>query len=377
MKPRVLFVARTRYRLPLSQTLERRFAALSAQLDWHQLGSAADGRPVRTERFTLYGRFPLRRLDGMLFYARLPLRIARAIRRHCPDVVVVQGAQDTALSLAARRLAGVRVPVVFDVHGDWRNDTRVYGSRLRRLISPVTDALARYGVRHADGVRTVSTFTTSLVRAEGVQPAAVFPAYMDLAPFTDRPRVPLPERPAALFVGVLERYKGVDVLTDAWRDVARQVPDAELHVVGKGPLSDVVEKLVAAFPGRVRWTPELSTDGVVEALDDATALVLPSRGEGMGRVVVEAFCRGRAVVGTAAGGIPDLVENGASGLLVPVEDAKALADALVRVLGDGDLAGRLGAGAAAAAPAWIATPDEFAGRMRRLIEDVLRGNAGA
>ena len=62
----------------------------------------------------------------------------------------------------------------------------------------------------------------------------------------------------------------------------------------------------------------------------------------MGRVVVEAFCRGRAVVGTDAGGIPDLVADGVSGLLVPVGDAEALAAALVRVLVDRGLAERLG-----------------------------------
>ena len=77
-------------------------------------------------------------------------------------------------------------------------------------------------------------------------------------------------------------------------------------------------------------------------------LVLPSRSEGLGRVVVEAFCRGRGVVGTRVGGIPDLVEDGETGLLVPPEDAAALADALVRVLSDRALAERLGAAARAA-----------------------------
>ena len=79
----------------------------------------------------------------------------------------------------------------------------------------------------------------------------------------------------------------------------------------------------------MRWTPELPTVEIARALDAATSLVLPSRREGMGRVIVEAFCRGRAVVGTASGGILDLVEDGVSGLLVPAENADALAAALV------------------------------------------------
>ena len=89
-------------------------------------------------------------------------------------------------------------------------------------------------------------------------------------------------------------------------------------------------------------------------------LVLPSRSEGLGRVVIEAFCRGRAVVGSRVGGIPDLVDGRRHRLLVPPGDASALADALVRVLTEPGLAARLGSGARAAAEPWLATPEEYA-----------------
>jgi glycosyltransferase involved in cell wall biosynthesis len=102
-------------------------------------------------------------------------------------------------------------------------------------------------------------------------------------------------------------------------------------------------------------------------MDAAWVLVLPSRSEGMGRVLVEAFCRGRGVVGTRAGSIPDLVTDEESGLLVPPDDPSALADALVRVLSDRALAERLGGGARAAAAPWLQTPEDYARRMRELV----------
>lgn len=356
-RPRLLLAGRTRFRFPLAETLERRFDALSEVVEWRQLGSGTGG----DHRFALAPPFPVRRLDGLAFYLAFPFRVARELRRFRPDAVLVQGAQETALVIAARRLARVRTRVILDVHGDPRVATRLYGSRLRRLLDPLADALARYALRHADAVRTVSGFTTGLVRAAGREPTAEFPAYMDLEPFTARPVEPLPERPAALFVGVLERYKGVDVLARAWASVRERVPDAELHVVGKGTLPPPRGK-------GVRWTRELDTAGVAAALDGAWCLVLPSRTEGMGRVVVEAFCRGRAVVGSADGGIPDLVRDGESGRLVPPGDADALAGALAEVLGDRVLAERLGAGGRAAAPRWLATPEEWAGRIRDLVD---------
>jgi glycosyltransferase involved in cell wall biosynthesis len=138
-------------------------------------------------------------------------------------------------------------------------------------------------------------------------------------------------------------------------------------------MADVVARLVAELPEATTWTRTLTTAEVAGALDAAWALVLPSRSEGMGRVLVEAFCRGRGVVGSRVGGIPDLVEHEVSGLLVEPGDAEALAAALVHVLSDRPLAERLGAGAHDAAPRWTASPEEFARRMRELVERVRSG----
>jgi glycosyltransferase involved in cell wall biosynthesis len=366
-RPRLLLVGRTRYRLPLDESLARKFDALDRVLELRVLGSAAAGAPSGNGTFRLVPRFLPESLDGVAFHTALPFRIAREIRDFRPDAVLVQGAHEATAALLGRRLAGSHVPVALDVHGDWRTATRLYGSPARRLLNPVADWIAAFGVRNADAVRTVSDFTTGLVRAEGVEPAAVFPAFMDLDPFLG-PTVPLPERPAALFVGVLELYKNVEGLAQAWRRVAPRIPEAELRIVGRGPRGQIVEALVRDLPEQTTWQTQLSPAGVAAELDRATFLVLPSRREGMGRVVVEAFCRGRAVLGTHAGGIPDLVVDGENGLLVSPGDTQALADALERLSTDRQLAERLAFGARASAEGWIATPEEYASRLLEFVE---------
>jgi glycosyltransferase involved in cell wall biosynthesis len=366
MKVRLLLVTRDRYRLPLAPALQRKFDALSDEFDLRVLASAADGDRNGDERFELARSLPV--LDGPLFYAALPARAARTLRTFRPDAVLVQGTHETAAVLLARRLARLSVPVILDLHGDWRAATRLYGSRLRRLLDPVGDAVSRTAVLRADAVRTISDFTTRLVRDLGRESTAVFPAYVDLASFLEPPPAPLPERPAALFVGVLERYKNVDGLVEAWRAAAGRAPDAALRVVGRGRQVALVRELVAELPSTTTYTPVLTAPEVARALDESWVLVLPSRSEGLPRVVMEAFCRGRAVVGSRAGGIPDLVEHERNGLLVGGEDPRALADALVRVLTDGPLAERLGAQALADAARWVSTPEEFARRLRELVE---------
>ena len=95
---------------------------------------------------------------------------------------------------------------------------------------------------------------------------------------------------------------------------------------------DVVEELLVDLPRQTRWYPALDQAELLRELDRSTALVLPSRSEGLPRIVLESFCRGRPVVGARAGGVVDLVRDGENGVLVEVEDAEALADALVDVL---------------------------------------------
>ena len=363
-------VGRMRYSLPLSPSLVRKFEALGEELDVRVLGSA--GRVGGADsRFRLYRPTRPRRLDGLAFYALLPFRVARELRDFRPDAVLAQGGQETALVLLGRRLARVPTRVIADVHGDPAAPTRLYGSPLRKLLSPLADALARRGLRKADGVRTISTYTSGVVRDLGAEPTATFAAFMDLDPFLATPPAPLPERPVALFVGVLERYKAVDVLAEAWRLAAPRVPEATLRIVGRGTLREVAERLVTDFPERVRWDESLPTPEVARALDEATVLVLPSRSEGLGRIVVEAFCRGRGVVGSRVGGIPDLVTDGESGILVSSGDAAAVADALVRALSNRELADRLGAAGRERVEPWLATPEEYARQVRDLVERVV------
>ena len=389
MRPRVLFVSR-RIELPLPPSLARKWEAVGQELDFRVLAGGRSwnvrsaggtsrfpqtpstgplrGQALRAGAFHLARELPA--LDGPAFFAALPVRIARELRDFRPHAVLAQGAHETAAALAARRLARVETAVIADLHGDWRAPTRLYGSRLRGLLNPVADRVALAALRNADGIRTVTGYTTALVRDLGLEPADEFPAYMDFDSFLQEAPRPLPARPQALFVGVLERYKNVDGLAEAWRRAASRVPEASLQLVGAGTLEPVVERLVRDLPAQTSWTARLSQREVSHALDDSTLLVLPSRSEGLGRVIVEAFCRARPVVASRVGGIPDLVQDGKNGLLVDSGDIDALADALVRVLSDRELAERLAAGAQASSGLWTISPEEFASRLRSLVERI-------
>ena len=362
-RPRLLMVARTRYGLPLPDGVARKFDAMRDRFELRALATAADGRARDDGMFHLVGRLPV--LDGALYYLLLPFRVRSLVRSHRPDAILFE----TPYSAAFSRAAWGHARVIVEVHGDWRTATRLYGSRWRRLLAPLADAIGSWSVRRADAVRTISPYTTSLVRAVGVEPAAEFATYSDLGVFAEQPVEPLPSEASAVFVGVLERYKNVDGLARAWRRAAPRVDGAKLAIVGRGSDSLVVEELIRDLPTQTTWAEYLPPAEVAKALDAATCLVLPSRSEGLGRVLIEAFLRGRPAVAAGVGGIRDLVEDGVNGILVGSDEE--LAEALVGILTDRELAEGLGRGALETAKRWLTTPDEFAARIAAVVAAAL------
>ena len=167
-----------------------------------------------------------------------------------------------------------------------------------------------------------------------------------------------------LFVGVLERYKNVEALAAAWRLVARaRAGRASCTWSASGTQADVAEAL--AREG-AHWDRRLEPPrGRGGARRRRARSLLPSASEGLPRVAVESFLRGRAVVGTRAGGIPDIVEDGVNGLLVEPGDAAALA---ARDRADPHRPRAGGAPRRGAPPraraAWVSTPEEYADRVR-------------
>jgi glycosyltransferase involved in cell wall biosynthesis len=371
MKPRVLMVGRTRYRLPLNASLGRKFGALGERLDLRVLAAAPRGAPSGDSTFALQRGTPVAALDGPVFYGSLPVRIARELRHTPADAILAQSPYEALAAFAGRTLARSDAAVVVEIHGDWRTWSRLYGSPARAVVAPLADRAALVALRGADAVRTLSPFTTRIVREAGVEPAGVFTTYTELSAFSEAPVVALPARPAALFIGVLERYKNIHAIADAWRLAAPRLPGAALRLVGEGRHADVVEWLLRDLPESVSWERRLETRDVVTALDDSWALLLPSRSEGTPRVVLEAMCRGRAVVGARAGGIPDVVADEQTGLLVDPGEPGDIAAALVRLLSDRALAERLGAEGKARSAAWTYTAEEYADRVADLVEHAI------
>ena len=347
-RPRLVSVGKSVVGMPPGPDVEQRLEVIAQHL---RPTLIASGRPgIHSASGARILTLPTLRptfLDGVFFYAVAPvLAVGVALTTENSAVMCQSPYEAFGVAVARRLVPRSRRPrLVVEVHGDWRSASRVYGSPKRRVASPFADRAARWSLRHADYVRVISGYTEELARATGYKgPMDRFAAFSDYRLFADLPaRSPCGD-PKTVFIGVLDRPKGPDVLLAAWQKVVADLPLARLDIVGDGPLRSGLEKRAAetAILDSVAFLGLLPRRHLAELMDEATCLVLPSRSEGLGRVILEAMLRARPVVASRVGGIVELVDDGVTGRLVPPDDPSALAQALVEVLSDPERAAEMG-----------------------------------
>jgi len=221
----------------------------------------------------------------------------------------------------------------------------VHSSRVR---SGEDRAALRRLTPHTDRLIAVSQSIVEKLRHEGrdTAPITLIHNGVDLQRYdhqepccTLRDEYGLPQdAPIVGVVARLEPEKGHPTLLDAWPAVLRAVPKARLLVVGEGGRREALEEQARALgvAGQVVFTGRRDDiPAVTAALDVA---VLPSYREAQGLTILEAMALSRPVVASNVGGIPEMVENGVTGLLVPPHDPEALAAAIIRLLTDHPLA---------------------------------------
>lgn len=282
---------------------------------------------------------------GRVFDPRAVDRLARRMADARADIVHTQLWNADVLGVLAARRA--RVPIAIStVQGAYHPLVGVAGlARWRRRVLGLT---YRAIYRRFDRVVAVShAVRDDLVARRGlrVNPRRilVIPNALDLDRIEAALATPPPGAGERRIVAVanLVPVKGHEWLIRAAPRIRSACPDARLLLVGDGPCRASLERLVrdvgvadvVTFAGSVRNPLPLVRASAV--------FVLPSLGGGLPVALLEALAVRTPVVASRAGSIPEVVEDGRTGLLVPPGDARALADAVVRLLGDPDLARRL------------------------------------
>ena len=259
------------------------------------------------------------------------------LRDNPPDVLHSHGYRADLVAVALRRFRppSARWILVLTVHGFLRTSLGL------RALSRINEHVMRY----ADVVIAVSSsearrLSWKLRRTVRFIPNEVAPA--DLVPRPEaRQRLGIdPARSVVAFVGRLSREKRPDLFVAMAARVALDRPEAVFVVIGSGDLLDETVRQAAATPNVPIMFAGLVSN-VVSLMTCFDVLVCPSDTEGTPRVVIEAMFAGVPVVATRVGGLPDLIIDGRTGLLVAPNSVTALAGQVTRLLGDPSLAGEI------------------------------------
>ncbi|MGP0064403.1 MAG: glycosyltransferase [Isosphaeraceae bacterium] len=258
----------------------------------------------------------------------LTVKLARLFRRWRPDVVHTH--DQRALFYAGPAAWLTRVPMI--VHTRHGRDAHA---------TPRQTMMMRYLSRLVDRFVCVSEEVATLSREQGIAGSGLHTILngIDLNRFGFNG--PDPAGPVVT-VARLSPEKDVANLVRATATAARGVPELRVEIAGCGPCLADLQRLVAGLGlgDRIAFLGEARD--VLAVLARARMFVLPSRSEGIPLTVLEAMACGLPVVATRVGGLPEVVDDGVTGLLVPPADPAALAEAMVAIWDDPDRRDRMG-----------------------------------
>jgi len=273
-----------------------------------------------------------------------------ALREHGTELIHAHFAIDALYALALARR--IKRPLITTLHGFDATTSRFY------LLRSGKPAWVRYAMlqeqlkTHGSHFVCVSHFIYEAALRAGFPEKRLSVHYIGIdtsrflpASHQDSPRI--------VHVARLVEKKGTRYLIDAIGHLRLRFPEVVVDIIGEGPLRSSLEERAKALglEKNVRFHGVQSNDVVRETLKGATALVLPSvtaasgDAEGLGLVLLEASASGVPVIGTRHGGIPEVVIENESGILVAERDSKMLAEAIEALVSNGPLQRRLGEGA--------------------------------
>jgi glycosyltransferase involved in cell wall biosynthesis len=206
-----------------------------------------------------------------------------------------------------------------------------------------SNSLSRWKHRQVDCFIAASDFIRKMLLADGIpeERAVTIHEGIDVEHVGAAPAVNLHEAfwlphqsPIVGNVAALVPHKGQRYLVEAAHLLMSRVPDARFLIFGEGELRDHLEKQIREYTLEKHVLLAGFRTDVLGCMKHFDLFVMSSVTEGLGTSLLDAMACGRPIVATATGGIPEVVEDGVTGLLVPPRDAHALADAIARLLSD-------------------------------------------
>lgn len=307
--------------------------------------------------------------QSLRFFAK-GLQLAWRERRQRPKAGLVMTTDTLKSGLMGwliARIAGIKfAPEVNGEYADKENYDDLRGVQ-RWLKWKIYTGITAFVLRRSDGIRLLYRGQIDYIRG-GLDGKIIHPisevVYTDL--FKD-----LGESKEVLFVGFPFYRKGVDLLIEAFKRVAPKHPEWKLKILGWFADQQLLQSHIGEHP-QIFHHPPVKYDLMPEHVGRCAILVLPSRSEGMGRVLIEAMAAKKPRIGARTGGIPSVIDHETDGFLFDVGNVDQLAEQLDRLMSDPALRRRFGEVGYQRAQAQF-TPEKYLEHVTEFYSTVIAG----
>jgi glycosyltransferase involved in cell wall biosynthesis len=285
-----------------------------------------------------YHRYPMTKLYSGCYEDvptwRMTARLVWEVLKAKSDLVVLPGYHrpEYWAMMAACIVTGKRRAVFCDSTGR-DNPRRMLTSIPKRVFFALCDGYFAFGTRSREYLMSLGAKQEKIFIP--CQAAALPRSFSPETVVDDRLAHRQGNKPVFLFVGRLSAEKGIDTLVDAFKQLRKNVPNAELRIVGTGPLGDDLKKQVAeaGLQNAVHFLGSLQDEPLSREYFGATCMVLPSKREPWGLVTNEALSHGcPVIVSESCGCVPELVVEGVSGYSFPAGDVASLHRTMLKSL---------------------------------------------
>lgn len=327
------------------------FIPVAGQSTWKDLNmikhhDTRDGIKIFYPRYLYFPKRMLRKYSFPIEFLCIKRVVQSAIHTFHPDILHVYTATpDGVIGLLIRKVFSL--PLVVSLIGSdinvWPFRSKLIYRLTKQVIAEADSVIAVSNALKRKAEEIVSPKNPISVIYMGHDPSKF--AFDEVARFNLRKKLDIPGKSIAfIFIGNILKTKGIFELLEAFCLLIKKMPDAYLIFVGDGKdKKRLIKKAVkTGISNRVIFIGRRQHNKIPHWLSMSDILILPSYSEGLPNAVVEAMACQRPVIATNVGGIPEVIVDGKSGILVEPKDAVALAEAMQRVAYDKDLRVRLG-----------------------------------
>ena len=336
---KVLFIAPTKYKYPINEDLKSKFVTLS-EICKPFIFAFSDKKKttaVGNTNLILHKKLRNRLLNYLKIIYLFAFIVPKKIKQHQIDIVCLQDPVTSYFAIKSLKLRNSKVKIVLESHGDFIETIALEKKLLiPSIYKKLFKIFSSYSIKNADLIRSISSFTEEQVKDYGYKGKFVrFPAWINLDKFLEAKTTRDTHSDfKIIFVGSVTDRKNPELIV---RATSKLVGEISLEIIGPTPNKTYLNELKESISNskhkeNILLTPFIAIDELIQKYSNANLFILPSKSEGLGRVVIEAQATACPVLVSSNTGAVDLIIDHETGYIFENDNLEDLKDKIKNII---------------------------------------------